>query len=836
MADAKRRKKNLLDDDDIGGAGPGDFGIRVNKEFAARFEHNKRREELHRLQSKYPEEAEKLARKIAREAAKAAGEELPPREDGDSSDDEEEDDGDIPEEVEAKIFDTLLRIRKQDPSIYEKDVQFFNEEGAEEGDDGADGGPGGKAGAKKARPMYLKDMIAKQALEHGPGGDSSDDEDTGRGREDGKKRHPKAYDHEQEALRAAFLEAAVEAVEGEEADGVLRLRSKGQSGGAESDDEDADEDAEQADDPKQKGAKKGSKKGAQFQQLIEAYFGTASELNPDDKFLKEYIVNKGWVDRDDDYVPSYREVVGDDGDDGDDGTGAGSEDVDDEEDERYLRQMDAFEAKYNFRYEEPGADRIITHPRNIEGVVRKPDDKRKRQRDAKKQRLEEAAEAEREEVKRLKNLKKQEIEGKLDKLRHVAGAAAPAATSLDDMLEGDFDPEEWDKKMAAAFNDDYYAAEEDLGDLKDDLDLLGEDMDDSDGDDGDGGEGGVRFRALQRKMKEVDALSEEPEGDDVGAAPSPEAVARQRAELQRLLEEYYKLDYEDNVAGIKTRFRYKEVPASTFGLSVDEILRLDDKSLNQVVGIKRLAPYRDDLSKLRPNYKALEMVKGEIANSKHPRRQYKKREWTKGGSRQGGQRWREKGDGGSDRGAEGETAAAGPGPSSAKADGSTGKEPGAAQQPRDKGRSGEPRQKGQGRVADGGEKAGPGPGSEAEAGGEGRGKKRKQADEPSQAAGHGGAERQGKRQGYKEARPQLDPKQARLASYAVPTLKKEPWVAKASGEGKKRKRDGQAQDAQGGGAEGPADGLSRAQRKNLKRSQKRASKRTELGAATAGEQ
>ena len=27
---------------------------------------------------------------------------------------------------------------------------------------------------------------------------------------------------------------------------------------------------------------------------------------------------------------------------------------------------------------------------------------------------------------------------------------------MDDLLEGDFDPEEWDKQMAEAFNDDYY--------------------------------------------------------------------------------------------------------------------------------------------------------------------------------------------------------------------------------------------------------------------------------------------------------------------------------------------------------------------------------------------
>lgn len=53
------------------------------------------------------------------------------------------------------------------------------------------------------------------------------------------------------------------------------------------------------------------------------------------------------------------------------------------------------------------------------------------------------------------------------------------------------------------------------------------------------------------------------------------------------------------------------MPRNNFGLSVDDILRLDDKALNQVVGMKRLAPYREDTTKLRPNYKALEMIKGE---------------------------------------------------------------------------------------------------------------------------------------------------------------------------------------------------------------------------------
>ncbi len=38
----------------------------------------------------------------------------------------------------------------------------------------------------------------------------------------------------------------------------------------------------------------------------------------------------------------------------------------------------------------------------------------------------------------------------------MAGAAAPGVSALDEVLEGDFDPEAWDAKMAEAFGEDYY--------------------------------------------------------------------------------------------------------------------------------------------------------------------------------------------------------------------------------------------------------------------------------------------------------------------------------------------------------------------------------------------
>ena len=55
------KRESLLDDDDVG-----HLGIKVNKEYAARFEHNKEREELHKLQARHPEMAARIARQSSR--------------------------------------------------------------------------------------------------------------------------------------------------------------------------------------------------------------------------------------------------------------------------------------------------------------------------------------------------------------------------------------------------------------------------------------------------------------------------------------------------------------------------------------------------------------------------------------------------------------------------------------------------------------------------------------------------------------------------------------------------------------------------------------------------
>ena len=75
---------------------------------------------------------------------------------------------------------------------------------------------------------------------------------------------------------------------------------------------------------------------------------------------------------------------------------------------------------------------------------------------------------------------------------------------------------------------------------------------------------------------------------------SKRALKRWKKELQQKMDEFYSLDYEDFVDGLPTRFQYKEVAPSNYGLTTREILTLDDKDLNQIVSLKKLAPYRED--------------------------------------------------------------------------------------------------------------------------------------------------------------------------------------------------------------------------------------------------
>jgi protein KRI1 len=99
---------------------------------------------------------------------------------------------------------------------------------------------------------------------------------------------------------------------------------------------------------------------------------------------------------------------------------------------------------------------MVTHARNALSTVRRPTavvSARARARESAKEKKEEEKRERKEEVRRLKALKRKEVEAKLLKLVEAAGEGTAGLEALD--LEGDWDPEEHDRKMAEVYGQEY---------------------------------------------------------------------------------------------------------------------------------------------------------------------------------------------------------------------------------------------------------------------------------------------------------------------------------------------------------------------------------------------
>ena len=112
-----------------------------------------------------------------------------------------------------------------------------------------------------------------------------------------------------------------------------------------------------------------------------------------------------------------------------------------------------------------------------------------------------------------------------------------------------------DAKMSRLFNDDYFKAEEHKPTFSDSE-----------------GEPVLQTKATKKATKSV-------------------KKALKKGSDPRLLDELYKLDYEDKIDGIACRFKYHSVQPTSFGLDPVEIIAADDANLNAHVSIKKLAPY-----------------------------------------------------------------------------------------------------------------------------------------------------------------------------------------------------------------------------------------------------
>jgi hypothetical protein len=76
-----------------------------------------------------------------------------------------QDDGYIPNAVEKQIFETMLKIRKRDSSIYDSKKHFFAD--ASDDEQPRQDGKATKK-SKASKPMLLKDVIAQQVIQQVP--------------------------------------------------------------------------------------------------------------------------------------------------------------------------------------------------------------------------------------------------------------------------------------------------------------------------------------------------------------------------------------------------------------------------------------------------------------------------------------------------------------------------------------------------------------------------------------------------------------------------------------------------------------------------------------------
>ncbi|XP_072549485.1 protein KRI1 homolog [Salminus brasiliensis] len=581
--------------------------LKINKKFAEKYDKYRQKEELQKLKDRFGDQDEKSSSESS------------------DSESDEESEMELDPKLERDFYRTLSLLKKKDPKIYQKDAKFYSEGASSSGSDEK------PSTSKKAeKPMFLKDYERKVILERG-GKYDDDDEDDSADEEAARRMQERAlspsYIQEQEELKKSFQTFMRESDdEGSNDEGqLLKRRNKTQE----------EKDKEEADYVEWlKGqAELEGKEEVQDMKYLKDYWNDP-KLDDKESFLRDYILNKGYLEEDEEKIPTYDELM--------------QEDVEDseEEGESFLQKQENFERHYNFRFEEPGAQQIKTYPRNIATSVRSKDDRRKRKREEVKERKKKEKEQKQQQLKELKNLKRAEIMEKLKKLQELTGNKELAFSEVD--LEGDFDPQQHDQLMQTVFGDDYYGeCEEEKPQFDDDDEELegrwnwdtwtgkeeegcGEKEEYQEGEEYEGEEESYQpdcedpdfimdadydpsqqalSKKKKKKQKELKKKMAKDNAPLMGKKRKKSHFAEiitqnkpvfdpQEKTFEQYLDEYYKLDFEDLIDDLPCRFRYRQVVPNDFGLTTEEILAAEDKELNRWCSLRKTCMYRSENEEL----------------------------------------------------------------------------------------------------------------------------------------------------------------------------------------------------------------------------------------------
>ena len=349
---------------------------------------------------------------------------------------------------------------------------------------------------------------------------------------------------------------------------------------------------------------------------VEKIIDPRGEVDDGEQFLFDFIKNKKWVDHDTFNHNNDQEESDDDKNKA--RSGSNSDGNASEGSLNELDKMDDFESRYNFRFEEANNDgatsgaglSVVGYSRSsLSDTVRRKDESRKLKRQQRKERkLSERKEKE-ERLKRLKNAKKEELE---ERIKQIKGVLSDKTPDLPDevvneevvakLMDDDFDPDKFEELMSKMYNDDFYEKEdidwktdsdvkESLrkSDLKDDKDIF-TGFDERDGYYEDEDEEGDNDNKNQERYDKNEMNYNEETGYEEYEEEEGGSFLEKKLK-DRMMDELYKLDYEDIIGDMPTRFKYRNVEANRYGLRPDEILFSRDTTLKQFVSLKRMAPY-----------------------------------------------------------------------------------------------------------------------------------------------------------------------------------------------------------------------------------------------------
>lgn len=549
-----------------------DFKITVNKDFAEKLQKQKEKVELNQLKEKFGDEF------------------LDDESESSSCESEDEDGREVTAEKEKDFLTVLSMIKNKDPKIYSKNVNFYHED-----EDSSSSEESNREDNKHTKPLYLKDFERKMLLEKGSEAFLSDEEIDEDKMHEG--RASPTFVEEQKQLKESLKKAIQDDDNDEE--NFLKVREKTAN-------EKAEEEREYVEWLKGQQNLKSAQPPMEMDALRR--YWTDPALEEGEQFLRDYILDRNYIDKDFDRIPTYDEIV------------AEGED----EDESEVDKEEEFERKYNFRFEEPDAEFIKTYPRTIQGSVRKTDDRRKEKRKERELKKEKEKEQKREEIKRLKNLKRKEIMEKLEKLKAITGN--PNVGFKEEDIDGDFDPKKYDEAMQNAFDEEFYdECEEEKPEFDNDLDDEMENWDEWEGnyektESGEDQQGSQELHCEDPGFN-MDADYDESQAVDLNMPSRRKRKGRSRfasavnqekpvfdpdeKTFEQYFDEYYKLDYEDIIGDMPCRYNYRQVVPNDFGISTEEILTCPDRELNMWVSVKKMSLYRpqteeyEDIKKFR---------------------------------------------------------------------------------------------------------------------------------------------------------------------------------------------------------------------------------------------